>query len=298
MDKYYETIDTLQVSKALGAGLSVEAMLGEAAAAVRLQGGTICAGPSITLPTRPGRVFRIEVPKPEAPDGYEILAPDVELTSGDKLYDTLHYNGWIVCRDKEQRKDRWYARKKLAAWTGPVKLTAELLPRFRASCEAFLIDDGKGNTIQCDDCPGSSHFNDGIGCYQNGFRTSNGCPDADSHRAANAKRFLAGSKMRRVPLVRYEWMWGFTHRGTIYAVEVAPTVLGPGGYEYAEAPGRLYNSTIMFKCGEHLVHSAGIETLESGDVTALQPIAYWYKEEHNYRIHCSSKLDNVRLNND
>lgn len=293
MQKYIETRIIEKVNKSLKDGLAVEGYdghpegQGHYAKVERRDNGDIHWHTGAVVPLRSGRCFRIEVPKPEAPDGYEILDPDVEVEKGDMKYDTIHYNGWLdltAQSNNEQRTDFWYARKKAvpAAWTGPTcEITPELLKKFRESCKRFLVDDGKNSAVKCSQCPGSFAYNHGISCVDNLFRSISNCPNSDPHRTENAKCFLAEHpeikkpKMVRVEFCRSSNGWlGFGK----YPMENAPTVLGPGGYEYAEQPGSLFDSPSLFyrpdlkmMCGHAL-----LSEVESGVRVPVRPVAYWY----------------------
>lgn len=61
----------------------------------------------------------------------------------------------------------------------------------------------------------------------------------------------------------------------------APAVLGPGGYEYAERPGILFDSPALFWCPKNKIMYgvASLADLASGDRVPTRPVAYWYFSE-------------------
>ncbi len=196
MEKYRETENLREVAEALRNRISVDAISRcvpttvylDTLGVVRWSGGEI-------VQTLPGRVFRIEIPRQVAPEGWRVLEPGDAQLWGDRLYETCgEKKGEWVLTDRTRSGDAqdaryWYARKlpeKPKQWTGPTReITAEELPKLRESAEKIIAsNDGKCPGVKCELCPGGRKYNDGASCIANGFGPWYAIIE-------NCKRFLA-----------------------------------------------------------------------------------------------------------
>jgi len=111
MDKYRETKDLEEVEKALVVGLAVETGGQTVGISCSSQLHYTNAG-MYDMPTLCGRIFRIEILRPEAPDGWVVLDPGEDINQLDKALgnDGLIDKDYIAPFGK-QNQNLWYVRK-------------------------------------------------------------------------------------------------------------------------------------------------------------------------------------------
>lgn len=128
MKKYFETKDLEIVADAIRAGKQVEI---DARRLVELEGEYLsCCGRQFS--TMPGRVFRVEIPRPEPGEGWRILEPEELARDRDKFY-LPHTGGWCSLPptpDGSQGHDCWY-RRRVEAKMRRVELKRDLVGMLR-----------------------------------------------------------------------------------------------------------------------------------------------------------------------
>jgi hypothetical protein len=114
VEKYTETKDLEEVVAAIKAGRRVESsgcvVTIHASLSNALEWEVAHDALHHTIPTLPGRIFRIEVPRPDPGEGWRLLEPAEQI-----LYRDWRYrNGeWleVLCGGAAQLKEHWYRRR-------------------------------------------------------------------------------------------------------------------------------------------------------------------------------------------
>lgn len=113
MEKWIETKDTEAVAEALRGGLQASTITDrDCNLYLRMIGEVLCVSGGTALQTIPGRIFRIEVPRHEAPEGWDVLDHDAPLPGAFKEFSNGAWRDGISIMGCEQRRDCWYAIKK------------------------------------------------------------------------------------------------------------------------------------------------------------------------------------------
>lgn len=288
MDKYTETKDLEVVAKALYGGLECMA---DGRLVCMVVGTLHWKQVESAIRSRPGRVFQIEVPRPDAGEGYRLLGPEeiAVLDDGVFCHGSWRHDTWLskgALSGWPQSMRFWYRRKigtkTQTSWPS-CELTPELEALMRDTCEVIEKQGGSCTGIDCGSCAGSHEHNGGVHCFSNGWGVN-----IIPHRCCpvllkNATQWLKdhhakGPKFERVELSRNDDGYlVFVVEDPAHACHtVALSAKGFNGFEYAEFEGQLRGENILFTDDQgHLHRAASLEQIKAGQLWATYPVAFW-----------------------